>query len=143
MAGWCCGPIPSDGHRLDESLGQRLVTVQVDGGVVELEGVERAGGVRGVLGDGGWGEGEGSEALVCPVLRTTVRSEGRTSSSHLVDRPRPRHDQAGGPVGLQISQSNITLSSPLSSLTVWDSSCVVEAVRNLLPFSPTQWIVLA
>ena len=108
---WCRGPITSDGHRFDESLSQSLVTVEVDGRVVQLEGAA-GGGVGGVLGDGG--EGDGGEALVSVVLRTAVRGEGRGPASHLVNGFGPRHDEAGGPVGLQIVQSNIGLNSASS-----------------------------
>ena len=59
--------------------------------------MEGAGGVRGVLGDGG--QGQGSEALVSVVLGPAVRTEAGAAPSHLVDRPGAGHHQAGGPVG--------------------------------------------
>ena len=87
-----------------ESLGEGLVAVEVDRGVVGLEGLEvgEAVGVGGVLGDG-W-ERERREALVSVVLGSAVRLEAGTARLDLVDGPGTRHDEAGGPVRLTTDQ---------------------------------------
>ena len=59
-------------------------------------------GVRGVLGDGG--QGEGGEALVSVVLGAAVRLEAGSARLDLVDGPGAWHDEAGGPVRLTTDQ---------------------------------------
>ena len=122
-----------------ESLGQSLVAVQVDGRVVRLDGLKLSQAVRGVLGDGG--EGEGGEALVSVVLRSSVRLEARPPGFDLVYCPRAWHDEAGGPV--RLTKQFEEMQASYQFLTVAAASVCLEGVRNLLPCSPTSWMVLA
>ena len=123
-----------------ESLGQSLVAVQVDGRVVRLDGLKLRQAVRGVLGDGG--EGEGGKALVSVVLRPSVRLEARPPGLDLVYRPRAWHDEAGGPVRLTKQLEEMQASYQFLTVAAALSVCL-EGVRNLLPCSPTSWMVLA